>query len=100
MPPIPARSERYTAAASNRVWRNLPPARVWVYTRSTAMSVRDVRSVESRSGIGHPRQLIVGLDVASVEEARALVERIGDAGTFYKIGYQLAYAGGFASPAN
>ncbi|MBD2745337.1 orotidine-5'-phosphate decarboxylase [Microvirga sp. BT688] len=39
-------------------------------------------------------KLIIGLDVPSVEEARALVERIGDAGTFYKIGYQLAYAGG------
>ncbi|MBB4040437.1 orotidine-5'-phosphate decarboxylase [Microvirga flocculans] len=41
-------------------------------------------------------KLIIGLDVPSVEEARSLVERIGDAGTFYKIGYQLAYAGGFA----
>ena len=40
-------------------------------------------------------RLIIGLDVPSVEEARALVQRIGDAGTFYKIGYQLAYAGGF-----
>jgi orotidine-5'-phosphate decarboxylase len=40
-------------------------------------------------------RLIIGLDIPSVEEARALVQRIGDAGTFYKIGYQLAYAGGF-----
>jgi len=40
-------------------------------------------------------RLIIGLDVASVEEARSIVGRIGDAGTFYKIGYQLAYAGGF-----
>jgi orotidine-5'-phosphate decarboxylase len=40
-------------------------------------------------------KLIIGLDVPSVEEARSVVERIGDAGTFYKIGYQLAYAGGF-----
>ncbi len=40
-------------------------------------------------------RLIIGLDVPSVEEARALVGRIGEAGTFYKIGYQLAYAGGF-----
>ncbi|MEE1611811.1 orotidine-5'-phosphate decarboxylase [Microvirga sp. CF3016] len=39
-------------------------------------------------------KLIIGLDVASVEEARSLVERISEAGTFYKIGYQLAYAGG------
>ncbi len=40
-------------------------------------------------------RLIIGLDVPSVEEARSLVGRIGEAGTFYKIGYQLAYAGGF-----
>jgi orotidine-5'-phosphate decarboxylase len=41
-------------------------------------------------------RLIIALDVASVDEARALVRRIGDAGTFYKIGYQLAYAGGLS----
>lgn len=41
-------------------------------------------------------RLIIGLDLSSVEEARAIVERIGDAGTFYKIGYQLGYAGGLA----
>jgi orotidine-5'-phosphate decarboxylase len=41
-------------------------------------------------------RLIVALDVGSVSEARALVERIGDAGVFYKIGYQLAFAGGLA----
>lgn len=40
-------------------------------------------------------KLIIGLDVPSVDEARAVVDRIGDAGSFYKIGYQLAYAGGF-----
>ena len=42
-----------------------------------------------------PRErLIVSLDVSSIEDARAMVERIGDAASFYKIGYQLAYAGG------
>jgi orotidine-5'-phosphate decarboxylase len=40
-------------------------------------------------------KLIIGLDVPSVAEARSIVERIGKSGTFYKIGYQLAYAGGF-----
>ncbi|WP_245571700.1 orotidine-5'-phosphate decarboxylase [Microvirga subterranea] len=40
-------------------------------------------------------RLIIGLDLPSVEEARRTVDRIGEAGTFYKIGYQLAYAGGF-----
>ena len=33
VPPIPARSQRYKARASNRIWRNLPPARVWVYNK-------------------------------------------------------------------
>ncbi len=33
VPPIPARSRRYTVRASNRIWLNLPPARVWVYRR-------------------------------------------------------------------
>ncbi len=28
-----ARSRRYTVRASNRIWLNLPPARVWVYRR-------------------------------------------------------------------
>lgn len=32
-PPIPARSGSYTASGSNRVWLNLPPARVWTYRR-------------------------------------------------------------------
>jgi orotidine-5'-phosphate decarboxylase len=41
-------------------------------------------------------RLIVALDLSSVEAAEALVERIGDSATFYKIGYQLAYAGGLA----
>jgi phosphatidylethanolamine/phosphatidyl-N-methylethanolamine N-methyltransferase len=31
VPPIPARSPHYTASASERIWRNVPPARVWVY---------------------------------------------------------------------
>jgi orotidine-5'-phosphate decarboxylase len=42
-----------------------------------------------------PRErLIVALDVSSVEAAQALVARLGDAAAFYKIGYQLALAGG------
>ena len=31
VPPIPKNPKRYSAIASNRVWLNLPPARVWVY---------------------------------------------------------------------
>ena len=42
-----------------------------------------------------PRErLIVALDVGSVEEAQALIRRLGDAVAFYKIGYQLGFAGG------
>ena len=39
-------------------------------------------------------RLIVALDLTSVEAAEAMVARLGDSVTFYKIGYQLAYAGG------
>jgi orotidine-5'-phosphate decarboxylase len=41
-------------------------------------------------------RLIVALDVPSVTEAQALVARLGDAVSFYKIGYQLGYAGGLS----
>ncbi|MDO8980081.1 MAG: orotidine-5'-phosphate decarboxylase [Afipia sp.] len=46
--------------------------------------------VESRD------RLIVALDLSSVETAEALIARLGDSVTFYKIGYQLAYAGGLS----
>src|SRR5947209_10897916 len=39
-------------------------------------------------------RLIVALDVAAVEPAEAMIARLGDSVTFYKIGYQLAFAGG------
>lgn len=39
-------------------------------------------------------QLIVGLDVPSVRDAEKLVEELGDAVSFYKIGHQLVFAGG------
>lgn len=41
-------------------------------------------------------RLIVALDLSSVEAAEALIARLGDSVTFYKIGYQLAYAGGLS----
>ena len=41
-------------------------------------------------------RLIVGLDLPDVNAARAMVTRLGDSVVFYKIGYQLAYAGGLA----
>jgi orotidine-5'-phosphate decarboxylase len=39
-------------------------------------------------------RLIVALDLSSVEAAQAMVAKLGDAVSFYKIGYQLAFAGG------
>jgi len=39
-------------------------------------------------------RLIVALDVPSVAAGEAMVARLGDAVWFYKIGYQLAFAGG------
>jgi orotidine-5'-phosphate decarboxylase len=39
-------------------------------------------------------RLIVALDVSSIAEAEAMVVKLGDAVSFYKIGYQLAFAGG------
>jgi orotidine-5'-phosphate decarboxylase len=44
--------------------------------------------------IANRDRLIVALDVPSVAVAEAMIARLGDSVTFYKIGYQLAYAGG------
>ena len=41
-------------------------------------------------------RLIVALDVPSTAAAEALVSRLGESVWFYKIGYQLAFAGGFS----
>jgi orotidine-5'-phosphate decarboxylase len=39
-------------------------------------------------------RLIVALDLPDVDVAEAMIVRLGDSVTFYKIGYQLGYAGG------
>jgi len=39
-------------------------------------------------------RLIVGLDLPSVDEAEAMVKRLGETVTFYKIGMELTHAGG------
>jgi orotidine-5'-phosphate decarboxylase len=45
----------------------------------------------------HPNdRLIVGLDLPTLAEAEAMVARLGDAVSFYKIGLQLVFAGGIA----
>jgi orotidine-5'-phosphate decarboxylase len=40
-------------------------------------------------------RLIVALDVSSVEEARGLVDKLGDSVGIYKIGLELLFSGGF-----
>jgi orotidine-5'-phosphate decarboxylase len=47
-----------------------------------------------RSAIAPRDRLIVALDLPGVEAADAMVARLGGSVSFYKIGYQLAYAGG------
>jgi orotidine-5'-phosphate decarboxylase len=45
--------------------------------------------------VENPRdRLILALDVSSIAAAEAMVVRLGDTVSFYKIGYQLAFAGG------
>ena len=45
--------------------------------------------------IPRAERLIVALDVATPNEAKALVERLGDAARFYKVGLELFTAGGY-----
>ena len=46
------------------------------------------------TGDAASKKLIIALDVPSANEAAQLVDRIGDAASFYKIGYQLMPIGG------
>src|SRR6202171_1001636 len=39
-------------------------------------------------------RLIVALDLPGVAQAEAMIAKLGDSVSFYKIGYQLGYAGG------
>lgn len=49
------------------------------------------------TGPANPRdRLIVALDIPDVAAAEAAVRRLGDSVTFYKIGYELGFAGGLA----
>jgi orotidine-5'-phosphate decarboxylase len=52
--------------------------------------------VSGRIAVDSRDRLIVALDVASVAEAEQLVETLGDAVTFYKIGLELSFAGGLS----
>jgi orotidine-5'-phosphate decarboxylase len=48
------------------------------------------------SAIDPKDRLIISLDVPGIEPARAMIRRLGDSVTFYKIGYQLVYIGGLS----
>ena len=48
------------------------------------------------SAIAPRDRLIVALDLPGLEPAEAMIARLGDSVTFYKIGYQLAFAGGLS----
>jgi orotidine-5'-phosphate decarboxylase len=48
------------------------------------------------SAIAPRDRLIVALDLPGVAPAEAMIARLGDSVTFYKIGYQLGYAGGLS----
>ncbi len=44
-------------------------------------------------------RLIVGLDVPNLQEAEKVIAALGDDILYYKIGYQLVFAGGLNWPA-
>src|ERR1700761_2402909 len=49
-----------------------------------------------RAAIAPKDRLIVALDLPGIEPAEAMIDQLGDSVSFYKIGYQLAYAGGLS----
>jgi orotidine-5'-phosphate decarboxylase len=49
-----------------------------------------------RADIAPKDRLIVSLDLPALEPAEAMIKRLGDSVTFYKIGYQLVYRGGLS----
>ena len=51
--------------------------------------------LRSRKPIPSRERLIMALDVPAAEDARALVETLGDSVSFYKIGLELFMAGGY-----
>ncbi len=71
--------------------------------RDRQISLRNLRKLDCVgkpvSTFPHPalaarERLIVALDLASVTEAEAMVATLGDSVSFYKIGLELAFAGG------
>lgn len=54
------------------------------------------REKMTRDNIAPQDRLIVALDLPDVTAAQTMVARLGDSVSFYKIGYQLGYAGGLS----
>ena len=52
--------------------------------------------LEDNVSLDARERLIVALDVPAVKAAEAMAARLGDSVWFYKIGYQLAFAGGLS----
>lgn len=52
-------------------------------------------SVDLMPAIDVKDRLIVALDVSGIDAARAVVAKLGDTVSFYKVGYQQLYSGGF-----
>src|SRR5688572_1360107 len=51
---------------------------------------------EMSEGVSPRDRLIVALDLPSLPDAEAMVARLGDSASFYKIGMELTYAGGLS----
>jgi orotidine-5'-phosphate decarboxylase len=63
--------------------------------RPTNQLVRPKMATLSKKAIDPRDRLIFALDVDSIDEAKCLVEALGDSVNFYKIGLQLFMAGGY-----
>ncbi len=50
-------------------------------------------SAQSKAAIDPADRLIVALDVPSADQARAIVDQLGDAVRFYKIGLEMLISG-------
>ena len=84
---MPLKDAYFAWKASPRIWRNVPPARVWIYRQP----------LQELTAHGcHRDRLIVALDVDGVARAEALVEASATSASFYKIGYQLVFSGGLS----
>jgi orotidine-5'-phosphate decarboxylase len=60
----------------------------------TTIAPQDTVAATVAATIAPKDRLIVALDLPDVAAAEAMIARLGDSVSFYKIGYQLAYVGG------